>query len=108
MTAVRTSSLAAALVLLLATGSVARAQTATPIDEAPAPSGTAVDVVNKFYQAFSTSDFDTMSSIYAPDAHWQDTIFSADNREKLMGIWRFELAPSVGGKITYDVESATP
>jgi hypothetical protein len=97
--ALRLTSIAAALFLSLATASTARAQTSNE---------PAAEVVDRFYEAFSTSDFDTMEKIYAPQVHWQDTIFQADGREKTMGVWRFELAPSVGGKITYHVVSSTP
>ncbi len=48
-----------------------------------------------------------MESLYDPNVKWKDTIFSADNRDQLMGIWRFELAPSVGGKITYQILSTS-
>jgi ketosteroid isomerase-like protein len=95
--------------LLLLTTAPARAQTpdgALGAAPAPAPSGPAVDVVSNFYKAFSTSDFSTMEQLYSPDVHWKDTIFSADNRSQLMGIWRFELNPSVGGKITYQITGA--
>ena len=90
-------SFVAALFLLVASAHGASAQ--------PAPSPT--DVVNRFYQAFSTSDFAAMESLYDPNVKWKDTIFSADNRNDLMGIWRFELAPSVGGKITYQILSTS-
>ena len=92
-----TRSFALSLFLLVASAHGASAQ--------PVPSPT--DVVNRFYQAFSTSDFAAMEKLYDPNVKWKDTVFSADNRLDLMGIWRFELAPSVGGKITYQVLGAS-
>lgn len=73
-----------------------------------APSGPAVEVVRRFYQAFARSDFGTLEALYAPDVSWQDTIFSAEGREALMGIWRFELDPAAGGRITWEVLAASP
>jgi hypothetical protein len=87
----------AALLLIVAGAHGASAQ----------PASTPTEVVNHFYQAFSTSDFAAMESLYEPNVKWKDTVFSADNRAQLMGIWRFELAPSVGGKITYQVLGAS-
>lgn len=70
------------------------------------PKTPAVAAVERFYTAFAASDFSTMESLYAPSVHWQDTIFTADGRDRLMGIWRFELDPKVGGKVTWQVVSA--
>jgi hypothetical protein len=70
------------------------------------PSAPATDVVRQFYDAFQKSDFGTMESLYGAKVAWHDTVFSADGRDAVMGIWRFELDPKVGGQITYQILGA--
>jgi hypothetical protein len=48
-----------------------------------------------------------MESLYGAKVAWHDTVFSADGRDAVMGIWRFELDPKVGGKITYQILGAS-
>lgn len=104
----------AAFALTLVLAAPARAQDRTvnvplgsePSEAAPAPSKAPVDVVRRFYDAFEKGDFATLESLYAPNVHWQDTIFNYDGRENVMGVWRFEVDPKKGGKITYKILSS--
>lgn len=107
---------AVASLLAVVLASSARAQDATPAppnvplgepatSAAAATSTAPLDVVTRFYNAFEVGDFNTLEKLYAPDVHWQDTIFSYTGRENVMGVWRFEIYLSKGGKISYKIVS---
>jgi len=41
-----------------------------------------------FYSAFAKLDVDTMATCYAPDAVFDDEVFSLRGRDEVMGMWR--------------------
>ncbi|MGZ5194690.1 MAG: nuclear transport factor 2 family protein [Ramlibacter sp.] len=41
-----------------------------------------------FYAAFAKLDADTMAACYAPDAAFDDEVFSLRGRDEVMGMWR--------------------
>jgi limonene-1,2-epoxide hydrolase len=41
-----------------------------------------------FYSAFAKLDADTMATCYAPDATFDDEVFSLRGRDEVMGMWR--------------------
>lgn len=44
--------------------------------------------VERFYAAFARLDADTMQACYAPDAVFDDEVFSLRGREQIGGMWR--------------------
>lgn len=77
-----------------------------PAASAAVPATPAVAVATEFYNAFVAKDTATMETLYAPDVKWKDTIFSYDDRNGTMGMWRIELDPTNPAKFTYSIASA--
>jgi len=44
--------------------------------------------IERFYAAFARLDADTMKACYAPDAAFEDEVFSLRGREHIGGMWR--------------------
>lgn len=44
--------------------------------------------LNQFYAAFAQLDADAMASFYAPDARFEDEIFTLRGHEEVTGMWR--------------------
>ena len=44
--------------------------------------------LNKFYTAFAALDPDTMAQCYAPDAEFEDEVFTLHGQTEVMGMWR--------------------
>jgi SnoaL-like domain len=44
--------------------------------------------IERFYAAFARLDADTMQACYAPDAAFDDEVFSLSGRERIGGMWR--------------------
>ena len=53
-----------------------------------APPHANAELLNRFYRAFAALDGDTMAACYAPDAQFQDEVFSLDGREEIASMWR--------------------
>ena len=45
-------------------------------------------LLERFYTAFAALDAETMAACYAPDARFQDEVFTLDGREQIVGMWR--------------------
>ena len=45
-------------------------------------------MLNNFYAAFAKLDADTMAACYAPDAQFDDEVFSLRGQEQVGGMWR--------------------
>lgn len=95
-------------------GPVARQQSATSDGSAevtvertaraaPAAPASPRDVVTRFYAAFEKGDTATLEKLYAPDVKFQDAIFSYENRDGTMNMWRKILAdPTTKIRFTLD------
>jgi ketosteroid isomerase-like protein len=46
------------------------------------------ELLNRFYRAFAALDADTMAACYAPDAHFQDEVFTLAGRDEISAMWR--------------------
>jgi SnoaL-like domain len=44
--------------------------------------------IEKFYAAFARLDGDTMQACYAPNAHFEDEVFTLDGPRQIGGMWR--------------------
>ena len=44
--------------------------------------------IEKFYAAFAKLDGETMQSCYAPNAHFEDEVFTLDGPRQIGGMWR--------------------
>jgi len=44
--------------------------------------------IERFYAAFAQLDGDTMQACYAPDAHFEDEVFTLDGPRQIGGMWR--------------------
>jgi len=44
--------------------------------------------IEKFYAAFAKLDADTMQACYAPQAHFEDEVFTLDGPRQIGGMWR--------------------
>ena len=44
--------------------------------------------VERFYAAFAALDADTMQACYAPEAHFEDPVFTLDGAAQIGGMWR--------------------
>ena len=44
--------------------------------------------IERFYAAFAKLDGDTMQACYAPDAHFEDEVFTLDGPRQIGGMWR--------------------
>jgi SnoaL-like domain len=44
--------------------------------------------IEKFYAAFAGLDGDTMQACYAPNAHFEDEVFTLDGPRQIGGMWR--------------------
>lgn len=44
--------------------------------------------LDRFYNAFARLDAETMAACYAPDAQFDDPVFSLRGREEVAGMWR--------------------
>ena len=44
--------------------------------------------IERFYAAFARLDADTMQACYAPEAAFDDEVFSLRGREQIGGMWR--------------------
>jgi ketosteroid isomerase-like protein len=47
-----------------------------------------VDLLNRFYRAFTALDADTMAACYAAEATFQDEVFKLDGRDQIGSMWR--------------------
>jgi len=54
----------------------------------PAPPHPNAELLNRFYSAFAALDADTMAACYAPDAQFQDEVFTLEGREEIAAMWR--------------------
>ena len=45
-------------------------------------------LLNKFYAAFARLDAEAMANCYAPDAGFEDEVFSLHGHEEVAGMWR--------------------
>ncbi|MGA7397150.1 MAG: nuclear transport factor 2 family protein [Solirubrobacterales bacterium] len=55
-----------------------------------------VEVIERFYEAFSQGDGDTMATCYHPDVHFSDPVFTDLNGPEVMKMWRALLSKSNG------------
>lgn len=46
------------------------------------------ELITRFYAAFDLLDGESMQACYAPDAHFQDEVFTLDGAERIGGMWR--------------------
>ena len=46
------------------------------------------DTITRFYAAFAQLDGDTMQACYAPDAEFQDEVFTLEGQRQVGGMWR--------------------
>jgi ketosteroid isomerase-like protein len=53
-----------------------------------APLHANAELLNRFYSAFAALDADTMAACYAPDAQFQDEVFTLSGREEIAAMWR--------------------
>lgn len=53
-----------------------------------APPHANVELLSRFYRAFAALDADTMALCYAPDARFQDEVFTLDGRDQIAAMWR--------------------
>lgn len=44
--------------------------------------------IDKFYAAFAKLDGETMQACYAPNAHFEDEVFTLDGPRQIGGMWR--------------------
>ncbi len=54
-------------------------------------------LIKRFYDAFAALDAETMEACYAPDAHFEDPVFTLDGRTQVGSMWRM-LAEAVKAK----------
>jgi hypothetical protein len=94
--------------LVLALAGVSQAQ---PIDrplgdtsQTATPSETE-RVARTFYDAFVVGDVKTLERCYSPTVKFKDEIFTFDDREGTIGMWRVLTDPSGGAKFSYRVVS---
>ena len=45
-------------------------------------------IARSFYDAFAALDVDTLATFYADDVHFRDPIFSFDNKQATVKMWR--------------------
>lgn len=94
--------------LALALAGVSHAQ---PIDRplgdqvAPQRPSETERVARTFYDAFVVGDVKTLERCYSPTVRFKDEIFSFDDREGTIGMWRVLTDPAGGAKFTYRVVS---
>ena len=46
------------------------------------------ELITRFYAAFDLLDGESMQACYAPDAHFEDEVFSLDGAQRIGGMWR--------------------
>ena len=46
------------------------------------------ELLSRFYRAFAALDADTMADCYAPDAQFQDEVFTLNGRDEIAAMWR--------------------
>lgn len=46
------------------------------------------ELITRFYAAFDLLDGESMQACYAPDAHFEDEVFTLDGAQRIGGMWR--------------------
>lgn len=94
--------------LVLALAGVSQAQPVDrPLgDQVATPTASVTErVARTFYDAFVVGDVKTLERCYSPTVKFKDEIFSFDDREGTIGMWRVLTDPAGSAKFTYRVVS---
>jgi len=54
----------------------------------PAPLHPNAELLNRFYGAFAALDADTMAACYAPEARFQDEVFTLAGTDEIAAMWK--------------------
>lgn len=65
------------------------------------------ELLSRFYTAFANRDYETMASLYHPEAKFNDAIFKDLNYKQTTAMWHMILSGAQDLNMTFEIQQAT-